>query len=191
MKLNIDVPDGASGIWKVESFTVSETQSQATRLRAMLKGRGYVPPGDYKRLLRGNTYVMSNTPDEIMDFRFLRRSLGSVLINGLGLGCTIKILLDKHDVTDITVIEISEDVIKLVAPTYLKDKRVTIIQGNAFDWKPPIGKKYDFVWHDIWDNICADNLPEMHKLHRKYGRRTKNQESWCKDRCQRLKQSHF
>jgi hypothetical protein len=33
------------------------------------------------------------------------------------------------------------------------------------------GKRYDMVWHDIWDDICSDNLEGMAKLHRKYGDR--------------------
>ena len=56
----------------------------------------------------------------------------------------------------------------MVAPTYIQDKRIKIINEDAFEFKPPKDKRYDFVWHDIWDDICTDNLPEMTKLHRKY-----------------------
>jgi hypothetical protein len=38
------------------------------------------------------------------------------------------------------------------------------------------------VWHDIWLDLCTDNLEGMGKLHRKYGRRTDWQGSWEKDR---------
>ena len=53
-------------------------------------------------------------------------------------------------------------------------------QADALEYKPPRGEQYDVVWHDIWPNICTDNLPEMHKLHRKYGRRCNWQGSWCR-----------
>ena len=72
----------------------------------------------------------------------------------------------------------------MVTP-YIKDKRVTIINADAFEWKPPKDQRYDVVWHDIWDNICGDNLPEMTKLHRKYGKKTDWQGSWCKYECKR------
>lgn len=182
MKIEINVPDGVSGNWSVSTFTVADNDlSQSISL--LKYGRG-VPGGTYKRLMRGGEVIMSNTPDEIRDFLgFLREAKGSVLVNGLGLGVTLKALLDKPEVTDITVIENSEDVIKLVAPSY-NDPRLTIIHGDAFTWEPPKGKTYDAVWHDIWDNICADNLPEMKKLHRKYGRRAKHQQSWCRGRCE-------
>ncbi|HII95189.1 MAG TPA: hypothetical protein HA367_05605 [Candidatus Methanofastidiosum sp.] len=183
MKIDIDVPDGVSGNWKVETFAVQD--QELSQVISMFKtGRG-VPGGTYKALKRGRTVVMSNTPDEISDFMsFVYRAKGSVLVNGLGLGVLLKALLNKPEVTDITVIELSEDVIKLVAPTYQTDNRVTIIHGDAFTYKPPIDKKYDAVWHDIWDYICGDNLEEMKKLHRKYGKRSKYQESWCRDRCE-------
>jgi len=183
MKIDIDVPDGISGDWKVESFTVQEREF--SQMISMMKyGRG-VPAGSYKRLMRGGQLVMSNTPDEISDFYgFVRKAKGSVLVNGLGLGVLLKALLDKHEVTEVIVIEKSEDVIKLVAETYLKDERVTIINADAFEYKPPKGKVFDAVWHDVWDDICADNLSEMKTLHRKYGKKTNYQESWCRKRCE-------
>ena len=183
MKIDINVPDGISGNWKVETFEVQE--KELSQMISMFKtGRG-VPAGTYKRLMRNGTCVMSNTPDEISDFmRFVWKAKGSVLVNGLGLGVLLKALLNKPEITDITVIEKSEDVIKLVAPTYTNDERVTIINADAFEYKPPKDKKYNAVWHDIWDYICSDNLDEMKTLHRKYGRKAEYQESWCRWRCE-------
>lgn len=183
MKIDIDVPDGIAGEYKVETFTVQK--EELSQMLSLLKtGRG-VPAGTYKRLMRDGVCVMSNTPDEISDFMgFVRKAKGSVLVNGLGIGVLLKALLNKSEVTDITIIEISEDVIKLVAPTYLTDNRVTIINADAFKYKPPKDKRYDAVWHDIWDYICTDNLEEMKKLHRKYGRKANYQSSWCRDECE-------
>lgn len=28
-------------------------------------------------------------------------------------------------------------------------------------------KVEDAVWHDVWDELCTDNLPQMHRLHRR------------------------
>jgi len=180
MKIEIDVPDGVSGDWSVETFEVQK--NDFTQLIEMFNTGRSVPAGTYKRLLHGQTCVMSNTRDEIRDFiPFYYKANGSILINGLGLGVLLKALLSKDTVTEITVIEKSQDVINLVAPTYITDDRVTIIHADAFEYTPPKGKKYDFVWHDIWDYICSDNHEEMKMLHRKYGKRTNYQESWCRD----------
>lgn len=187
-KIEITVPDGTSNEWSVQSFTV-EPDDFSQRIAMMKTGRG-VPAGNYKRLMRNGTCVMSNTPDEIRDFQsFVWKSKGKILVNGLGLGVLLKALLDKDEVTHITVIEKSKDVIKLVGSS-ITDKRVTIINADAFEYKPPKGETYDCVWHDIWDYITEDNLPEMAKLHRKYGRRTDYQESWCKYECQRQKRQN-
>ena len=184
MKIDIDVPDGVSGDWKVETFEVPK--EDLSQMISLWKTGRAVPSGKYKSLKRRGTIVMSNTPDEIRDFsRFVHRAKGSVLVNGLGLGVLLKALLNKPEVTNVTVIEKSEDVIKLVAPTYLSDQRVKIINADAFEYVPPKNQRFDAVWHDIWDYICADNLEEMKKLHRKYGRRTEYQESWCRAQCER------
>lgn len=187
MEINITVPDGKSGKWKVETFTVTKKDEEA-QIYSMFGSGRMVPQGTYKRLKRNNKTIMSNTPDEIDDFmRFLYHANGRILINGLGLGVTVQALLNKKEVTEIIIIEKSKDVIKLVASTYLKDKRVTIINADAFDYKAEKGIRFNAVWHDIWDNICADNLLEMKKLTRKYGKIADYQKSWCRDRCEDLK----
>jgi hypothetical protein len=186
MKIDIDITDGKSGDWSVETFTVSEEEAKFENMRAMFSfSTREIEPGTYKRLKRNRTIVMSNTPMEIDDFqRFVSFAHGNILINGLGLGVVLKALLNKREVKSVTVIEKSEDVIKLVAP-YFKDKRVKIVHADAFTYKSPKNQHYDYVWHDIWDNICSDNLLEMKKLHRKYGKRTEHQYSWCRAKCER------
>lgn len=186
MKVDMSfLEDGKSGEWCVETFTVPK-DDLSQKISLFKTGRA-VPEGTYKRLKRNGIVVMSNTPDEIRDFKnFTYKAKGSVLINGLGLGCVIKVLLDKPEVVKITVIEKSEDVIKLVAP-YFKDSRLNIINADAFEYKPPKGEFFNFVWHDIWDDICEDNLSEMKILHRKYGRKSEWQDSWAKSICQRMK----
>lgn len=178
------IPDGKSGNWEVSTMTLT----QEDVFLSNLKGRGrYLPPGTYKRLMRGGTIVMSNTPSEISDFsRFTYRAKGSVIVNGLGLGCVIARLLNKDEVTKVDVVEISEDVIGLVGGYFRADPRLTIHHDDAFKFKPVNGSRWDFAWHDIWDYICADNLDGMGKLHRKYGSRvTVFQDSWCKGLCRR------
>jgi hypothetical protein len=133
---------------------------------------------------------------------------GHVLINGLGLGmvaaailnaelhceecsgyphrggCTCEPVASKRYTVDkVTVIENSPDVIALVGPT-LKERygdRLEIIEADAFTYKPPKGIKYSVVWHDIWPDLCEDNLKGMGTLHRRYGRRCDWQGSWGKE----------
>lgn len=179
---------GQSGDWRVERFEVSAEDEKFGRLRAIATGRGrFVPKGRYTRLMRNDTLVATDAPDEIRDHRFaVYRAQGQVLINGLGLGVTLQAILERPEVDRVTVIEISPDVIALVGPHYKErfGDRLEIVEADAFAWKPPRGVRYSVVWHDIWDNICSDNLPQMHKLHRKYGRRADWQGSWCRRECE-------
>ena len=188
MDIEITVPDGEAGPWKVETFTVSDGAGRPLNPFSFSSGGRYVPDGTYKKLTCNNCVIMSNTPSEIrdhLDFIFEAKKCERVLINGLGLGVALKAILESDTVKWVDVVEISEDVIKLVGPTYLEDPRVTILHADAFEYKPPKGVRYGAVWHDIWPSICEENLPEMHKLHRKYGRRADWQGSWCRWQCER------
>jgi len=133
---------------------------------------------------------MSDTPDEMRDhLSIVNHATGRVLINGLGLGMVLKNILLKPEVFEVTVIEIDQDLIDLVGPrlgwpNYVLDHRVSIICADALTWKPPKGKRYNAVWHDIWDDICTDNLDQMKYLTRKYGQYSDWQGSWCRGLCE-------
>lgn len=83
------------------------------------------------------------------------------------------------NVQSITVVELSTDVITLVAPHL--DPRIKVVHGDAYTWQPPKGIRYSVVWHDIWPTLSSENLEGMTKLHRKYGRRCDWQGSWGKE----------
>ena len=182
--MQVSIPEGRRGLWAVERFEIPESSFESMRLA--VSGRG-VRPGTYTALKHDHRgLIMSDTPAEQWDHMpFIRRATGHVLINGLGLGMCLGAVLKKTEVTAVTVIEVDADVIALVGPHYTPDQRVRIIHCDAFNYAPPKGERYGAVWHDIWDSICGDNLPEMHRLHRKYGRRTDWQGSWCRDECER------
>lgn len=185
MEITIDVPDGKCGDWAVETFTVSIENANFHNLRSSFRSGRYITPGTYKRLVRGNKTIMSNTPSEIRDhIVFIHKAKGNVLINGLGLGMVLKAVLEKPEVTYVTIIENSEDVINLVGPSYINHPKVKIIFADALEYVPPKYVRYNTVWHDIWDDICSDNLDQMKKLHRKYGRRSDWQGSWCRGECE-------
>lgn len=178
--------------WRIEEFTVSEEQAKLGAMRAAFSfsGRGrYTAAGTYRRLMRNGNVIMSDTPDEIADlYEFRRHATGKVLINGLGLGIAAKMALAKPEVWHVTIIEIDQEVIDLVAPTLNEDhNRLQIHCEDAYKWKPGRGERWGTIWHDIWDDICADNLGGMKRLHRKYGRHCDWQGSWCRAQCERLR----
>lgn len=176
----VTLPEMTKGEWRIEHFTVDRHD-----FHSMLRGRDVPMGGKFTRAMRGGTLVMSDTPAEQRDHCYaVMNAKGSCLLNGLGIGMVLKNILLKDEVTDVTVVEISQDLIDLVSPHY-NDSRVNFICSDALTYKPPKGKRYNMVWHDIWDYICGDNLPEMERLHRKYSRRCDWQGSWCKQECMR------
>lgn len=183
----VQLPEGMSGDWKVERFDVSESDASLQRMRAFSTGGRFVSAGSYTGLWNRRTLVMSDTSDEMRDHSWAiseaKTRGGDVLVNGLGLGMVVSAMLMSHSVKRITVIEKSEDVIKLVGPT-LEQRHgamIEIVNDDAFDYRPEKGKRFTVVWHDIWTDLCSDNLGEMATLHRRYGRRCDWQGSWGKE----------
>jgi hypothetical protein len=178
----VTIPEGTKGNWTIKHVVTDHIDWHTAQ-----HGRN-VPVGEqFTILYRDSTLVMSDTPAERYDHIYaVAMAKGSCLINGLGIGMVLKNILLKPEVTDVTVVELSQDLIDLVGPHY-NDPRVNIVCCSAFDYKPPKGKRYSMVWHDIWDTICGDNLPEMIKLHRKYGRRCDWQGSWAREMCERYR----
>ena len=109
----VELPEMQAGNWRVEKFRADA----AGGLAYALKGRG-VPAGEeFTRLMRGGTLVMSDTPSEMRDhFYAVHKATGSCLLNGLGIGMVLKAILAKKEVTDVTVVELSEEVLQMVAP---------------------------------------------------------------------------
>ena len=189
--IRVDVSEGQSGNWHIEKFTVSEKDASFHNLRASFHSGRTIDAGEYTRIIRGGTTIMSDTPAEIsdhMEFVRMARLGGHILINGLGIGWALEAILDCEKIKTITVIEKSKDVIDLVKQHYYdkcpKNKSLIIVHADALEYKPQKGQRYGAVWHDIWDIICADNIEDMKKLHRKYGRRTDWQGSWCRYQCE-------
>ena len=183
----VNVPEGQSGNWKVERFTISK---EAALISVFSYGARMPSPGEYTLLVNGGEVVMSDTGAEMRDhYQAVREAKGHILINGLGLGMVLLNCMEKPEVERATVIELSQDVINIAGPHYQKmyGDKFEIIKANAMDYKPPKGIRYGMVWHDIWTYICGDNWEDMKALHRKYGRRCDWQGSWCREYVRRLK----
>ena len=184
----VSVPIGKSGDWEISKFEITES---AARLSFITELSRFVTAGTFTQLTHHDDIVMSDTRAEIDDHRELfHRATGHVLLNGLGLGVALSGVARKPEVTQVTVVENSPDVIALVAEHYQKlyPGKITIIEADALVWFPPKGQVFGAVWHDIWPAICSDNLRQMAFLHRRYGRRAHWQSSWCWDECKRGRQ---
>lgn len=184
--IELNLTGGVSGVWELKKFTVDKDGAIFHNLRELLNGRNrFIASGEYWGLYRNGCIIMSNTPAEINDhLEFIRKASGKVLVGGLGLGMVIKYLLEKESITKVTVIEQSQDVIKLVACAYTNDPRVEIVNANIFEYKP--SELYDCAWFDIWDDISGEEYPEMKTLHRKFGHFVGWSDSWLRNQSRKL-----
>ena len=181
---------GRSGAWIIEKFVVRDRrlpEEQQDERPEWAKGRS----GRYTRLKQGQTVVMTDLYDEWWTqkeaIQEACRRGGHVLVTGLGLGLVVESILRSpgSKVERLTVIEASEDVIRLVGP-HLRARfgnRLEIIHADAFEWVPPEGAHYDVVWHDIWSNPDNPaNASETAILERLYAPLCDWQGAWEKDR---------
>ncbi len=157
---DLPVKDGKSGNWTLDTFEITKDKALTLALRAQHTDNPdeYIPPGFYRRLSHCGEVVMSNTPMEIRTCEsFIEQATGRVLINGLGLGMVLHVILQKDDVTHVTVIEKAQDVINLVAGTFAHDPRVQIVHADAMEYCPPAGVTYDVVFGVSLDieNYCT------------------------------------
>jgi hypothetical protein len=163
-----EIPPGKSGDWVIEKIAMPDRNYDpaADPRPDCFKYR----PGVYTCLRRGGTQFMTDLYDEWWTQRVgiseaIARG-GEMLITGLGLGLVAEAILRGGDrrVARITIVEKSADVIQLVSP-FLHSRygeKIEIIEGDAFLWQPPQGRRFTVGWHDIWpDPYAAENIQEM------------------------------
>lgn len=183
----VALPEGEIDTLRLVRQVVTKSDADLDRLRSVIGGHGrYVREGTYTSLLDGGRLWMSDTPDEIGDHlgaihRIERPSTRRVLINGLGIGMVLRAALACEHVEHVDVVEIDPRVVALVGPHYACS-RLTIHTADAYTVPWPANTRWDVAWHDIWPDICEDNLDGMARLHRRYGRRAEWQGSWCRER---------
>lgn len=186
--MRVTVPEGRSG-----NVTIRKMVSEAPSLRDMIRNDGRnIPEGyDFTALYRNGEIWMSDTPAEQRDhYPAIRAALDfnaqTALVNGLGLGMVVQALLLDTNVQHIDVVEIDDDVIQLVGQHYQDmatslGKSLVIYNADAYTIRWGWNTRWDIAWSDIWQSASVDNLPEMAKLGRKYGKRVHWHGMWQRE----------
>lgn len=183
----LPAPDACDGM-AVEHFTVTKTDS----MLASIRGDGYIPPGEYVRLISRWTVWMSNTPEELRTNRsVIMHAHGRILIAGLGLGIILHPIFEKAEVEHVTVLERSPSVIALVEPSlrdFIAAGRLTIVEADAWKWDRQ-GEKFNVIWLDIWAGKNGDVATQQGKLQRRFQHALDRSDhacwmgSWARDEC--------
>ncbi len=85
---------------------------------------------------------------------------GRVLKTGLGLGCVVRGLLANPEVEHIDVVEIDDDIVRIIGREFAFNPRVTMHVADALTWDYG-DRTWDYAWHDLhsFDETC---LQKMH-----------------------------
>lgn len=171
--------------FKLEHFTVSETEVRMVQVRDRYGEYDEFLPGTYVKLVdktkNWDGVVMSDTQMErATNLDLYKNANGHVLIGGLGLGMILLAIQNKPEVTKITVIEKYQEVIDLVATQLPLNEKVQIIHCDVFDFKPQKGEIFDTIYMDIWNTVSGSFWKEHITLTRKFCRRVNkdNEKAW-------------
>jgi hypothetical protein len=177
-----------------EARVAIDTPDPMDRIRGRINGQPLTRES-YTRLFVKGDLVMTDADFEIdTNEEFVYMAKGRVLMAGLGIGLVLGPLLKKKEVESILVVEVSEDVIKLVGGQYKSDK-LEIIQGDILSTKLlntilnriATNGKFHTIYFDIWPDICTDYGREIRFLKLRYRRylvRGGWMHAWCeKEMC--------
>ena len=114
----------------------------------------------YPAVLENGREWMTLLPNETVTIKpAIRQAFGKVLTYGLGLGYFAFMAACKEEVTSVTIVERSADVIELfetwLLPHFPCKEKLRIVCDDAFTYAENVAPKesFDFVFADIWHDV--------------------------------------
>ena len=172
------LPEGTSGNFEIKHYTNQTTENNWEQYLTMKNESAE----EYTVLLKDGCPmpIMQDSYAEYAEHQWLwDNATGDVLIGGLGLGVIHQTLMDNPDVTSVTIIENSQDVIDLVWDDCDKDDTFTLITADIETWIPPADSSWDVAWFDTWlmDNVLSlDEYIDL--MNARYGEFATNIGTW-------------
>ncbi len=124
----------------------------------------------FPAVLEGGNEWMTLTPVDVDTCEdAIKRARGKVVTFGLGLGYYTYMASMKDEVESVTVVERSEDIIKLftelILPKFEKKEKVRIVKCDAFEYAEHVmpGENFDFAFVDTWRD-ASDGAPMYERM---------------------------
>lgn len=120
-------------------------------------------------LENGNEWMTLTPVDVDTCEEAIKRAHGRVVTFGLGLGYYTYMASMKDEVESVTVVERSEDIIKLfselILPKFEKKEKVKIVNLDAFEYAERVmpSENFDFAFVDTWRD-ASDGAPMYEKM---------------------------
>ncbi len=124
----------------------------------------------FPAVLEGGNEWMTLTPVDVDTCENeIKKARGRVVTFGLGLGYFTYMVSEKDNVESITVVEKSENVIRLfekhILPRFAHREKVIIVKADAFEYAENImpTENFDYAFVDTWRD-ASDGLPMYEKM---------------------------
>lgn len=176
---NIKIPSIKDGNWELKWETYPAYRAFIADDMILRDNFREIPPlGFFPEDFRfpavledGNEWMTLTPVDLDTSEEAIEKSRGRVLTLGLGLGYFTYMASEKDEVESVTVVELSEDVIRLfkkhILPQFPNRDKVRIIHADAIKFveEGMQGEKYDFVFADTWRD-SSDGEPMWERIKR-------------------------
>ena len=160
---SIKIPDKKLGKWELK-------HEKLTPFEGFVAGDFVVKPdgrmlpqiGFFKEsyafpaVLENGREWMTLLPNELVTtWPAMKKAHGRVLTYGLGLGYFTYHAAEKENVSEVTVVDVSDDVISLfkehILPQFPHKEKVRLVKMDAFEFADTkMEGRFDFVFGDIW-----------------------------------------
>ena len=116
-----------------------------------------------------------------------QRAHGKVLTFGLGIGYFLYMAIQNPNVEEVTVIELSKEVIAMfqnfILPQFESTKPIHLIEADAFDYfNEEYLSNFDYIYTDIWQS-SQDGLPLITGLLEQCYLPKEKADFWIEDSC--------
>ena len=163
----IRIPEGKCGKWEFRQMELQPCEAfvcndfTVTKNGRLIPQLGYfLRSYRYPAVLENGREWMTLMPNEtVTTLPAVEQAHGKVVTYGLGLGYFIYHTICKENVSSVTVVEKSPDVISLfkehLLPQFPHRDKVRIVCDDAFAYAQNTapGEKYDFAFADIWHDV--------------------------------------
>ncbi|KKN36925.1 hypothetical protein LCGC14_0768480 [marine sediment metagenome] len=164
----LDIPEGVEGAYSIKHlhFKVGHKFHTATARTALFGQQSKAVKFDkrvrFHQLVQEDQGVwMTDEPvEQAQANNILEGYYGTVLVGGLGLGYAAANLAANPDVEQVTVVEISSEVIKLVNQHLPDDDgKITVVCADLFEYlKDRTPGTFDMAFYDIWQSDSEDTF---------------------------------
>lgn len=163
----VKIPEGRVGKWELKTMRLAPCEAFVCNdFRVFPDGRMIPQIGFFSRaytypaVLENGREWMTLMPNEtVTTLPAVSEASGKVLTYGLGLGYFAFRASEKQEVSSVTVVERSRDVIELfetrILPQFPHREKIRVICADAFDYAKTQmpDEHYDFVFADIWHDV--------------------------------------